>query len=36
MGGKTVTVAVADFVMSATEIAETVTCAGIGTADGAV
>ena len=36
MGGKTVTVAVADFVVSATEIAETVTCAGIGTADGAV
>ena len=36
MGGKTVTVAVADFVVSATEIAETVTCAGIGTTDGAV
>jgi len=36
MGGMTVTVAVADFVVSATEIAETVTCAGIGTADGAV
>jgi len=29
-------VAVADFVVSATEIAVTVTCVGVGTADGAV
>ena len=32
----TVTVAAADFVVSAAEIAVTVTCAGLGTADGAV
>ncbi|OLE16984.1 MAG: hypothetical protein AUG83_00900 [Acidobacteria bacterium 13_1_20CM_4_57_11] len=36
MGGMTVTVAVADFVVSATEIALIVTWAGLGTADGAV
>src|SRR2546430_17563365 len=36
MGGVTVTVAVADFVVSATEIALIVTWAGLGTADGAV
>ncbi len=36
IGGVTVAVAVADFVVSATEIAETVTCTGLGTADGAV
>ena len=36
IGGVTVAVAVADFVVSATEIAVTVTCAGVGTADGAV
>ncbi|PYU51274.1 MAG: hypothetical protein DMG48_10540 [Acidobacteria bacterium] len=36
MGGMTVTVAVADFVVSATEIALIVIWAGLGTADGAV
>jgi len=36
MGGMTVTVAVADFVVSATEIVLIVTWAGLGTADGAV
>jgi hypothetical protein len=35
-GGRTVTVADADFVLSATEVATTVTCAGVGTAGGAV
>src|SRR2546430_14156120 len=34
MGGLTVAVAVADFVVSATEVAVTVTCGGVGTADG--
>ena len=36
MGGVMVIVAAADFVVSATETALTVTCAGVGTADGAV
>ena len=36
MGGVMVIVAAADFVVSATETAVTVTCAGVGTADGAV
>ena len=36
IGGATVTVAAANFVVSATEVAVTVTCAGVGTADGAV
>ena len=36
MGTVTVTVAAADFVVSAAEIAVTVTCAWLGTADGAV
>src|SRR5207302_8150871 len=36
IGTVTVTVATADFVVSAAEIAVTVTCAGLGTADGAV
>ena len=36
MGGVTVTVPAASFVVSATEVAVTVTCAGVGTADGAV
>ena len=36
IGTVTVTVATADFVGSAAEIAVTVTCAGLGTADGAV
>jgi len=35
-GGATVTVAVADLVVSATEVAVTVTCAGVGTLAGAV
>src|SRR5436309_12985095 len=36
IGGVTVAVAVADFVVSATEVAVTVTCGGVGTAGGAV
>ena len=36
IGGATETVAAANFVVSATEVAVTVTCAGVGTADGAV
>jgi hypothetical protein len=35
-GGRTVTVANADLVLSATEVTTTVTCAGLGTAAGAV
>jgi hypothetical protein len=35
-GGVTVTAAVADFVVSAWEMAVTVTCAGVGTLAGAV
>ena len=35
-GGRTVTVAAADLVGSATEVAVTVTCGGFGTFDGAV
>ena len=35
-GGMTVTVAVADLVLSATEVAVTVTCGGFGTVLGAV
>ena len=36
IAGETVTVAAADFVASAADTAVTVTCAGVGTADGAV
>jgi ribosomal protein S9 len=35
-GGMMVTIALADFVVSATEVAVTVTCGGLGTAAGAV
>jgi hypothetical protein len=36
IAGRMVTVALADFVESAEEVAVTVTCAGLGTAAGAV